>query len=89
MVPQEIKASLWSYDLSSIDLNESKEIVITQVLNWGTDSALQWLFKKYNKEDIKNTVVSALPGMWNKKSFNFWCIFFGIKKEFPAFRNIK
>ncbi len=84
MLPQEVKATLWSYDVSKIDIEKSKEIIITQVLNFGTKDAITWLFNTYTKSDIKHITENPRPGMWNKKSLNFWALLFNIS---PSIKN--
>ena len=47
-LPKSVINTLWSYDISRIDLNKHKRLVISQVLNFGTKDATDWLFKTYN-----------------------------------------
>jgi hypothetical protein len=81
MIPQIVKATLWSYDIEKIDLTGSKDLIITQVLNFGTKPAVDWLFEVYSKKDIEKQVVTPTPGVWNKKSLNFWSIFFNVTPQ--------
>ena len=79
MIPTYIHPFLWSYDVKKLDLSQDRKRIITNVLNLGTAEATDWLFKIYNKEDIKEAVVNPLPGEWNKKSLNFWALVIGVK----------
>lgn len=79
MIPQYIHPFLWSYDIEKLDLVKNKKRIITNILNFGTAEATDWLFGVYNKKDIKETIISPLPGEWNKKSLNFWSIVLGVK----------
>ena len=78
-IPDFIKTFLWSYDISKIDLEKDKKRIITNVLNYGTKEATDWLFSVYSKDDITETIQSPFSGEWNKKSLHFWSFILGIK----------
>jgi hypothetical protein len=74
MLPQSVKAVLWSYDTDKIDLQKHRRLVISQVLNFGTKKATDWLFKYYGKAVIRK-VASEIPlGQWDKKSYTLWSL---------------
>lgn len=79
MIPQIVKPFLWSYDVNSLDLIRDKRRIITNVLNFGTKDATDWLFKTYKNEDIKDCLISPLPGEWSNKSLNYWSLLMDIK----------
>lgn len=83
-IPDSVKATLWSYDISKIDQIKDKNLIINHVLNFGTSSATDWLFKNYSKEDIAPLIQNPKPGFWNKKSLNLWAIVFGIKPNITS-----
>jgi hypothetical protein len=64
--------------MSKIDLVKDKKRIITNILNFGTKKAVDWLFSEYTKSDLEEAVVRPLPGEWNKKSINFWSIIFEV-----------
>ena len=72
MIPAYIRPFLGSYDIDKLDLRRNRKRIITNVLNWGTLRATNWIFKVYDKKDIKEVIKNPLPGEWNKKSLNFW-----------------
>ena len=79
MIPQFIQTFLWSYDIKSLDISRDKRRIITNVLNFGTSRATEWLFEIYTKEEIKNCLTSPLPGEWNNKSMIFWSLLLDVK----------
>lgn len=86
ILPQSVKAVLWSYDLNQIDLETHKKLLITQVLNFGNKEATDWLFKTYCKDEII-AVASQIPtGGWNKKSLALWSLYLGIETQTRAER---
>lgn len=81
VIPQSVRATLWSYDVDHMDVDRDKNLIITQVLNYGTKDATDWLQTVYSREDISKNVAHPRPGQWNKKSLNFWSIVFGIEPQ--------
>lgn len=72
MIPTYVHPFLWSYDVEKLDLTLNKRRIITNVLNFGTAEASDWLFGVYDKDEIKKIVCKPNPGEWSKKSLNFW-----------------
>jgi len=77
-LPAFLRSFLWSYDISKLGADEHKEIVITQILNYGTAEATRWLFRNYALKDIVRVVQNPRPGEWNDKSLNFWSLRCGV-----------
>lgn len=78
MIPKFVQPFLWSYDINSLDLARDKRRIITNVLNFGTKEATDWLFETYTKDDIKGCLINPLPGEWNNKSIAFWSFVMGV-----------
>ena len=79
MIPRFVQPFLWSYKISALDINNDRKRIITNVLNFGTKKATDWLFKTYTKTDIKDCLINPLPGEWNKKSIAFWSFLMDVK----------
>ncbi len=71
-IPEFITPCLWSYDIRQMELEEDKELIITQVLNYGDAKRIKWLYSVYNEEDIKKVVSNPRRGLWFPKVLNFW-----------------
>ena len=78
-VPKQFQRVLWSYDISKMDLEEDKDEIITQVLNYGTWEDLKLLFKLYPEKEIKKVIRHPRRGVWFKKVLNFWTTIFNIR----------
>ena len=72
ILPKSFKPLLWSYDISRLDIEKDKKRIITNILNFGTDDAVEWLFATYTQLDIIEVLQDPLPGEWNKKSLCFF-----------------
>jgi len=80
-ISQNITPCLWSYNIDNIDLREDKEIIITQILNYGDAERIKWLYSVYTEEDIREVVLSPRRGRWFEKVLNFWEII--LKTKIP------
>jgi len=91
-IPKSLQSVLWSYNLNEMDLEEDKEIIITQVLNYGTWEDVKWLYSVYSEKDIKKIVSHPKKGLWFERVLNFWEKMFDInipkKIRYQAIFNI-
>jgi hypothetical protein len=79
-LPQEVKACLWSYDISRIDLSnpDHRRRIIENVLNRGTKAATDWLLAEFDKKEIADAIASSSVSVWNKKSLALWSLVFDV-----------
>ncbi len=73
-----VRACLWSYDISALDIERDKTLIITNVLNYGTKEATDWLFATYSASQVAAVIQEPLPGRWDKKSLALWALVFGV-----------
>ena len=78
-IPSYISRCLPSYKISRLNLEKDKNLIITQVLNYGDWRGIKWLYKIYSEKDIKEVVNRPCRGLWFKKVLNFWLTIFNIK----------
>ena len=53
-IPKFVAPCLWSCNINKLDLQKDKQLIITQVLNYGNEKRMRWLYSVYSKNDIKN-----------------------------------
>jgi hypothetical protein len=71
-LPPDVRACLWSYDLRSINLKRDRDLVITQVLNFGMWKTVQWLRRTYSRREIASVLRHPQRGTWLPEVLNFW-----------------
>lgn len=71
-VPSYLQSSLWSYDLSTLDLHKDARLIITQVLNYGDERQLRWLFATYDAETIREVLLRPSRGVWIREKLRKW-----------------
>ncbi len=81
ITPQSVKAVLWSYNLDIIEVQKDKKIIISQVLNFGSEEAIKWLFKQYGYTTIEQVANTIPLFQWNKKSLTLWKIVLSINPK--------
>ena len=85
-LPKFLQPYLASYDLSRLDVESDKDIIITEILNKGDDKALSWLGKVYSRRTIKKIISSPIRGLWMRSVLNYWAKILGIKLSPEKFR---
>ena len=78
MLPQSVKACLWSYDTEMIDiaLPDHQKIVIHNVLDSGTIDAVAWLRATFSETEITKAISSSSRSDWSKKSLSLWSLIY-------------
>lgn len=71
-LPKFLQPCLASYDLKSLDITKGKKLIITQILNFGTERDLEWLCKNYSKADLKDIITKPDRGVWLKDVLLYW-----------------
>lgn len=77
-LPSYLKPSLWSYDLSMMDPAKSARVIITQVLNYGDERQLRWLFSHYTRDTIRGVLLHPSRGVWYREKLRRWLGFFNL-----------
>ncbi|MFH1392079.1 MAG: hypothetical protein ABIG90_00125 [bacterium] len=77
-IPPYIASCLWSYDISKLDLQKDKKMIIAQVLNYGDFKSIKWLYNIYPEKTIKEVIKNPKRGFWFEKVLNFWLTLFNI-----------
>ena len=71
-IPKSVRACLWSHDIAALDAQRDKSIIISNVLNYGTEEAARWVFRTYKEEEVANVLAHHAPGSMNKRSLALW-----------------
>ncbi|NCT00258.1 hypothetical protein GW765_04775 [Candidatus Parcubacteria bacterium] len=79
MLPNFLQTALWSYDLKKMTKNRYKNLIITQILNFGDWRQLQWLLQNYSAKEIKEVLKNPARGMWRADVINYWEKIFNIR----------
>jgi hypothetical protein len=71
-LPKFLQPCLASYDLSQLDIEGDKDIIITEILNKGDYEDLEWLTKNYSYKEIKEVIAKPMRGMWMEGVLDYW-----------------
>ncbi len=72
---------VWFGDKEELVKNEPFKVVAYAMRY--ADLDVYPLLYSLGEENLRETLRVALPGWFDKKSWNFWCIVLGVKFEFP------
>ncbi len=78
-LPNFLQSTLWSYDVSVLDIDRDQKYIITQILNHGTWKQVQWLLKTYPLSDMKKALMNPAKGRWFEDALNYWLILLNLK----------
>ena len=81
MMPESVKACLWSYDTDMIDFSVSDHRIriIQNVLNRGTSDAISWLRENFSEKEITEVIKKSISSDWSKKSLALWSLVFNVR----------
>ena len=77
-LPEFLKSCFWSYNLSDLDKDKSKNLIITQIINYGDKDQVQWMEKNYTQEEIMQVVTHPTRGLWWRDKLRMWLKRFGV-----------
>ena len=86
-VPSFLQPYLASYELSNLDPQRDRKLIITEVLNKGDGKALEWLTQNYSKKDIEKVVSFPTKGMWLNTNLDYWLRIFDAKISKTDYKN--
>ena len=86
-VPSFLQPYLASYELSNLDPQRDRKLIITEVLNKGDGKALEWLTQNYSKKDIEKVVSFPTKGMWLNTNLDYWLKVLGTKISKTDYKN--
>ncbi|OAT80804.1 DUF6922 domain-containing protein [Desulfotomaculum copahuensis] len=78
-VPGWLKPCFWDISIRDLDLNKNSIFIIERLLNEGDQESLNWLFKTYTEEKIKEAVLVS-RGL-SLKTARCWQNYFDLKEE--------
>ncbi len=81
VIPQSVKACLWSYDTDMIGLSvvAHRTRIIQNILNRGTSDAVAWLRETFSEEEIMKAITKSSSSDWSKKSLSLWSLIFNVR----------
>lgn len=69
----------WFLPEKNLDQERDKNLIIHQVLSYGTMDDLRLLFKIYGRKTIKQEFLRSKPGLYYPSILEFICFILGVK----------
>jgi hypothetical protein len=67
---------LWSYDLSKINPDRDRKLIITQGLNYGSEQVVSWIKENYTEDQIREVITHPSRGIWFRERLRRWLKYF-------------
>lgn len=74
-----LKSIAWDVSIDSIDLKKHSYWLISRIIVFGLPEHIKWMWKNYNEDEIKQTVMQSKT--LDVKSANFWAVHYNIDKS--------
>jgi len=78
-LPKFLQPCFPSYNVKNLDRNLDRKLIITEILNYGTERDLGWLTKTYSKKDLEQVLSKPEKGVWLKDVLAYWQKILGLK----------
>lgn len=78
-LPKAVAVLLWDVDLATLDLEKHKAFIVERVLNMGDEVALKWIWQKYGRDVVYDTVTNSRK--LTLKTARCWQNYFHLKEE--------
>lgn len=78
-LPEAVTRLLWDVDPNTIDLDAHAPFIVERVLNLGDHIALKWVWQKYGRNAIYDTVINSRK--LSLKTARCWQNYFDLKEE--------
>ncbi len=74
----------WDIDVSRLDLLEHYKLIITQILNYGSLTAVQHLFKVFTKDAMRIALEEPIKGSWYPRTYTTFCTLLDVRPHSRA-----
>ncbi len=68
-----LREVFWDIYVDQLDFEKHAKLVITQVLNFGSEELIHYLFQIYKEEAIKESLVHPTRGVWFPRTYRAYC----------------
>jgi len=77
-LPKEFKKYFWDVDFKKVSFQAHQDFILSRLLSVGDLPAVRWLFNAVREKTIKNFVLDHGNRQLDKRSNNFWRLFFDL-----------
>ena len=78
-LPRFLEKYFWDVESEKIDLEQSRVYVLKRILEYGDEKAVAWMWKNFEKLEIKNVLVNFRG--YSQKAANYWALILDVPRE--------
>jgi len=79
-IPKRLGPYFQEYDIAKLNLERDANTIIQRTLEFGTIGEIQWLFRVYGKQRVKQFVRELGARGLSRRGFNYWRRLLGVKQ---------
>jgi len=80
-LPKEFKKYFWEYDFDKISPDKDYKLILGRIMNFGNMKSVKWMLDNFDEKDIKEFVLQTGGQQLDKRSDNFWRLYFNLPKS--------
>jgi hypothetical protein len=77
-IPEFLRKYFWEVRFEGLDLRKCRIYVLKRILEYGDERAVAWLWKNFEKSEIKNVLINYRS--LSQKSANYWTVVLGLSR---------
>ena len=74
-----IRRFFWDIDFDTLDFDQNREYIIARILEYGDPEAIHWMFAKFSKRKILETLKTYRE--FSPRTVYFWKSFFNLREN--------
>jgi len=72
MLPDFLKHNFWFVEFNKLDLEQDRDFIIFQILNYGGLEDWKWLFSNYSIDAMRGVMKNSIATAWYRQSLGLW-----------------
>jgi len=87
-LPKKLRPLFPEYDISGLNAGRDKTLIISRVLETGGRGDIEWVFKRYGREELSNFIKADGCRLLGSRSLRLWSLVLKAEpKPVPGWRN--
>ena len=78
-IPESLRPFFWDVDFEELCVDDSSYFIISRLMEFGDEVALQFLMRTYSWEDFRRTIKTSRS--LSRRSRIFWALLLDVKEE--------
>jgi len=86
-LPSDLRRVFWSYDVSKLDAENDRRLIVVGTINYGGWQHWIWLIDHYGKETVREIIESVPTTEFRPGALRLASLIFSVRKQLYASRS--